>query len=518
MARLYVTQNGAESLISSEAGESFLSALRRGGADIAAPCGGNGTCGRCKIRVTGTAKELQSNAPDLPLKYNGGELLACRFTASGDCKVVIPDDTKMNIQTGGVGDIEPCGEGLGVAVDIGTTTVAAFLYDLSTGLRIADVSGRSAQRAYGADVISRIQYCSTADGLDTLMRAVRGQIDAAIDSLCREASRKRSEITYVSIAGNTVMQHIFTGLDPTGIGVAPFTPVSLFGDTRPASEFFTALHPKAELYLAPAIAGYVGGDVTAGLLSSGAADRGELCFYLDIGTNGEMGLGDKDGYLCCATAAGPAFEGAEIECGMDASTGAIDRVQYADGKPLFHVIGDVPATGICGSGLIDAIAVLLECGVIEESGRMLPSVNSPASAGVKSAYGAGMRFHFTDEVYISARDVRQIQQAKAAIRTGIETLLTLRGCKYEDIGIVLVAGGFGAYMDVVNACAIGLLPPAFEGKTRHIGNSAGYGAAMALAAPQRETLSALVSRCEYVELSSEPLFRERYVEELIFDD
>ncbi len=515
---LKVIQNGKTVEVPAQEGASVLFALQSAGmTGIHAPCGGNGTCHQCGAMLTGRLRAVGGGEE---MTADHEQLLACRWIPLGDCEVVLPDTEKLDVLTTGAEDIRPCGEKLGVAVDIGTTTVAAFLYDLSTGKQLSIDSGRNAQRAYGADVISRIQYSAGEGGLERLQKAICGQISDSIDTLCSKAGRERKEIELVSVAGNTVMGHLFDGLSPVAIGVAPFTPESLFGDFRPAERLLPGLADGARVYLCPALAGYVGGDITAGLLSSGAWREEETCLFLDIGTNGEMGLGDKNGYLCCATAAGPAFEGAEIECGMGGAPGAIDKVKYEDGEIRVHVIGDGEAVGICGSGLIDALAALLCCGAVQENGRMIPPDEADESIRdhLRRGEDGGMRFYLTDKIYISALDVRQLQLAKAAIRAGIETLLQEREEKYKDIRHVLIAGGFGAYMDVRSACGIGLLPPAFLDRTRHVGNSAGAGAALALDSQQRELLQRVTDECSYLELSSSAVFMEKYIECMVFDE
>ena len=515
--KLTVTHNGIIGKAQITDGESFLSALRNADySGINAPCGGNGTCGQCRIRVTGKVKSPGEGCRSL----EDEEILACRYTAASDCEVLIPEISRMEVVTGGAGDIKPEGTGLGAAVDIGTTTVAAFLYDMQTGHQLAVVSGRNAQRAYGADVISRIQFSDTEGGLDKLRNAVRRQIDEALNKLCEKSGRQRRDITMISIAGNTVMEHIFDDLSPVSIGVAPFETLSLFGCEKPGGDYFDGLSRDSVLYLAPALAGYVGGDITAGLLSSDAWQNENTCLFIDIGTNGEMGIGDKNGYTCCATAAGPAFEGAEIECGMDASEGAINIVRYVGGRVEFETIGGTKAKGICGSGLIDALSVMLRCGGVEESGRMVPPEDAPENiaAHLKEDERGKMRFYFTEDVYVSAEDVRQLQLAKSAIRAGIETLIEMRNKSTDEIGSVLIAGGFGAFMDVTSACAIGLLPPAFKNKTVHVGNAAGAGAALTLNSEVRQQLAEFSRKCDYHELSSSPMFMEKYIECMIFDE
>ena len=513
-----VRQGGKCFTLRSDGERSLLDCLRDAGfTGIHAPCGGQGTCRQCAVSATGALRRI---ADGEIFSARGEEVLACRHAAAGDCEIAVPESKKMSVVTSGAGDIDPCGEGLGLAVDIGTTTVAVYLYDLAEGRRVAVVSDRNAQRPYGADVISRIQFCAEPGGLDKLGSAIRGQISKAIDACCKKAGRQRSEIAYVSIAGNTVMEHIFDLLSPVSIGVAPFKTLSLFGDERPAAGIFDGLAPGATVYLCPALAGYVGGDITAGLLASGASESESECLFIDIGTNGEMGIGDKSGYVCCATAAGPAFEGAEIECGMDGSEGAISAVRLTDGKIEFDVIGGGRATGICGSGLVDALCTMLRCGAVQENGRMSrpDEVSDYIAPMLRPGDDGRMRFYLTDEVYVSGDDVRQLQMAKSAIRAGIETLMATRGVKYGDIARVIIAGGFGAYMDVRSACAIGLLPPALMDKTMHAGNTAGGGAALALGGSAREALRALTARCEYLELSSSALFMEKYIEAMVFDE
>lgn len=515
---LKVFQNGQIHEIQPQEGMSILAALQQAGmTGLHAPCGGNGTCKQCSARISGRVIAVGGGE----VKDTDGEmLLACRWIADGDCEVILPDTEKLDVLTSGAANIRPCGEGLGVAVDIGTTTVAVFLYDLSTGEQLAVDSGRNTQRAYGADVISRIQYSAEDGGLQRLQKAICDQLNGSIETVCAKAGRSREDVVLVSVAANTVMDHLFDGLSPVAIGVAPFTPESLFGDCRPAAKLLKGLAPDAQIYICPALAGYVGGDITAGLLSSGAWLAEETCLFLDIGTNGEMGLGNKDGYLCCATAAGPAFEGAEIECGMGGAPGAINKVKYDDGVISCEVIGDGKAVGICGSGLIDALAVMLRCGAIEENGRMPSAEQAPEAIRdrLKRGEDGGMRFYLTDDVYVSAADVRQLQLAKSAIRAGIETLLASRGESYADIAQVLIAGGFGAFMDVRSACALGLLPPALLERTRHVGNSAGAGASLTLDPEQRTLLQEITDKCDYLELSSSAMFMEKYIECMVFDE
>lgn len=510
-------EDGALRKISCDPEDSFLSALRDAGfTEPETPCGGKGTCHKCRVFVTGSVRSLDTGETRAAVDE---ELLACRFAPAGDCTLRLREAVgEMRVVTGGLASIDGGGEGLGLAVDIGTTTLAAFLYELGTGRRLAEAGARNAQRGYGADVISRITCCGEGK-LSELRDAIRAQITALAQTMCRSCRRELSELRRVSIAGNTVMEHLFDGLDPTPIGVAPFQPVSLFGDTRAAQNCLPDFRPDAGVYLCPCVAGYVGGDVTAGLYASGGAEAEGLWLYIDIGTNGEMALGDKDGFVCCATAAGPAFEGAEITCGMGGAPGAIDRVRAEGGDVSVHVIGDGEALGVCGSGLIDAVAAMLELEAVTEAGRLLPAEDVPCPAGNRIFREKGQQaFRLRDGVFVAAQDIREIQLAKAAIRAGAETLLELRGVTAADITELVIAGGFGAYMDKYSALRVGLLPRVPPERIRHVGNSAGAGAAMALTPDGRRALEEFTKRCSYLELSSSRAFSEHFMDYMAFGD
>ena len=487
-------------------GESILNALRAEDyREPDAPCGGQGTCKKCLVTVTGRVKSIEGLGER---NVENAELLACRYYPAGDLTVTLKVKEKMNVVTAGAGNIAPGGDGLGFAVDIGTTTVAAFLYDLATGKRLGAEGGRNAQRSYGADVISRIT-CASEGKLPALRDAIRKQIAGLAEDLCNKTKHDKNEIRRIAIAGNTVMEHLFAGLDPTNIGVAPFTPESLFGDHWKASDCLPELGIDADVYICPCVAGYVGGDITAGLVAAGAPEAENLWLYVDIGTNGEMGLGDKNGFITCATAAGPAFEGAEISCGMDGSPGAVDKVAVKDGDVSVHVIGEGKAVG-----------AMLTVGVVTEAGRLLPPEDAPEKVRYRifRCEDGTLAFRLKDGVYISAQDIREVQLAKAAIRAGAETLLQLQGKKAKDIDSLVIAGGFGSFLDKRSALHIGLLPQVPIEKIVHVGNAAGAGAALALADVGEENLAAFDRKCTYLELSSSREFQGNYVDCMAFDE
>ncbi len=473
--------------LSAVSDRSLLENLALGGEQLHAPCGGNGSCRRCKVRVSGLCRDMEGNVRG----YEREEVLACRVYPAGELLVETESPGQEQVRLDAP-DIPAGGRGPGLAVDMGTTTLAVYLYDLESGKCMARRGAMNAQRSFGSDVISRIGYASRPEGLEALSNALRGQIAALAAEICGDLSK----IRYVSLAGNTVMEHLLCGLSPESIGVAPFRPQSLFGEEVPAGKILPGFDCPA--YICPAVAGYVGGDITAGLLACGADQAEETLLFIDIGTNGEMALGDRRGYICCATAAGPAFEGAEIDCGSTARSGAINRVES---DLSFAVIGGGQPESICGSGLIDAAAALLYNGELDEGG-----------------YLEGEKYFFGERVYLSGRDIRQVQLAKAAVRAGIETLLEKSGKGYEDISRVLIAGGFGAYMRAKSACAIGLLPPPLLGRISHVGNSAGMGAALCLHPDMRSRLTALWKKCAYLELSSSPAFNDNYIEAMMFEE
>lgn len=504
-----------------QAGQTILAALQEAGCvEVDAPCGGNGTCGKCLIEVSGgVTPPTEDERSRLPA---GTDLrLACRCIIQGDCTVrpaVLASGAVVASEGRTVSFPPAPRKGLGAAVDIGTTTVVLYLYDLSSGRRLALRSGQNRQRAFGADVISRVQYSSTAaGGLEQMTRAIREQLAGYLAETCEEAGRDLDEVREIMVAGNTIMEHIFAGLSPSSIAVAPFTPLSVFGDTVDGE----ACGLTGRIYRFPCVAGYVGGDITAGLLSSGAYRSEQPVLFLDIGTNGEMGIGSREGFLTCATAAGPAFEGAEITCGMSGIDGAISRVWLENGQLRYTVLGGGPARGICGSGLVDALAALLELGAVDETGRLLP----PDEAGEDvlprlEETDEGVRFYLDEArtVCITDGDVRKLQLAKAAVAAGIQTLLLKSGLKEEQVSALYLAGGFGNYIDQNSAAAIGLLPESMLDRIVPVGNSAGMGAAALLLSDQaRSDLEEFLPRCSYLELSGCPEFNDAYIECMMFE-
>lgn len=480
--------------------ETLLSALRRAGFSLPAACGGRGRCGKCRVTVNGVPR------------------LACKVIPAGGDRVVLPDSAGGRILTESAaptGAVPAGGTGCAAAIDLGTTTIALRLYDLSSGRVLQTASAWNRQASVGADVISRIRHTmDSPQGLHELHRCVRQQTEDMVSGCLERAGRKKTELRRVSLAGNTVMQHIFAGLPVGSIAAAPYTPASLF--RRDTEDTLLG----APIYYAPCVAGYVGGDITAGLLAAGLPEKDGQWLFLDIGTNGEMALGGRDGFACCAVASGPAFEGANIRCGMPALDGAVSRVRYDRGF-LWDVIGGGEAKGLCGSGLIDLVAALLRLGCIDGGGRLLPPEDAPPACRkyiAPDGKGNGI-FHLTRGVYLTAGDVRALQLAKAAVAAGIRVLLEERNIGVEALSGVCIAGGFGNYIDPRSAMAIGMLPRLPEEKLLCLGNTALAGASMAaLDEKNRRALADIAAGCRYRELSGCPAFTRAFTENLVFDE
>ncbi len=404
---------------------------------------------------------------------------------------------------------------LGAAVDIGTTTLAAYLFDMRDGRMLGVESALNPQRAFGADVITRSDYAGQGDGLSQLAASVRGGLSDMLKALCKRAGASVCDIAHIVLAGNTVMMHLAAGLPPMGIAVSPFVPARVSGFEVSGAELQLPC-TNARVTFMPSVAGYVGADTVAGVLASGMDQPGGNALLIDIGTNGEMVLRAGDRLLCCSTAAGPAFEGAHIRCGSGGVAGAISRVKLGD-RPACEVIGGGDAQSICGSGLVDAVAEMLRVGLMDEMGRIDAACAGPLTDLITTV-DAKPALTLCGGVFLCQRDIREVQLAKGAIAAGIEVLLSEAGLAAEDLSVIYLAGGFGNYIDISSACAIGLLPAKCAPRVKPIGNAAGAGARMALLSQE------VLARCEevrrrmtYLELSARPDFQDLFVEKMMFE-
>ncbi len=432
-------------------------------------------------------------------------------------------------------DVEP-GDTTGslhaIAFDLGTTTVVATLLDITTGTPVAVRSRLNRQQPFGADVISRISATMLDPGaLERLRQAAAETLQELAEEVCAEGGIEPAEVYEVSVAGNATMTQLALGIDPEPVGVAPFIMAARSYPELPASELGLRLHPRARATVFPALGAYVGGDIVAGLLATGMNRDRRLRLFIDVGTNCELALGSSERLVCTAAPAGPALEAAQIRCGMRAAPGAIEVVQIRDDELSLEVIGEVEPVGICGSGLVDAAAELVHAGLLDHSGRFVPDEEAAALAPRLArrllALEGGERvfvLHWKGEegdlenaVYLSQRDVRELQFAKASIATGWRILLEELGAEPSEIQQVLLAGSFGSYLSPASAVRIGLVPKLPLPRIVSAGNVAGEGAKMALLSIQeRHAATSMLDEIEYVELSDRPDFNDRFVEQLAF--
>ena len=482
--KLLNAKGEAEKTFSGETGETLYSALIKAGVSIQAPCGGHGKCGKCRVKAFG-AIDVDAD----------GTCLCCKTVLKGDCAIQ-PIEHTAQIQLEGITrQYETDGEkGLGVAVDIGTTTIAAYLCSLEDGRVLASESMLNPQKVHGADVISRIMFVNTdAGNPKVLADEIHDAISRLIASMLHKAGFEGCRIEKISLVGNTTIMHLTGRYSTLGISKAPYLPE------------YTSEHIR-DYYGLPAvfggcISGFVGADTVAAMLACGFDKASETIMLIDIGTNGEIALKKGDVIYACSCAAGPAFEGAHIACGIGGVAGAVDHIKLDQDSITYTTIGGQTPCGICGSGIVDAVSCLLAKEEIDFKGRMKE------------------RFHITDSVYIAPEDIREIQLAKAAIASGVEILASSAGISVKDIDRVYLAGGFGTYISIDSACRIGLLPPELKTKIHPVGNAAGDGAKMLLLSDRyRKTAEILRQNTVYVDLSAQEEFEDIYAEKLMFND
>jgi uncharacterized 2Fe-2S/4Fe-4S cluster protein (DUF4445 family) len=409
---------------------------------------------------------------------------------------------------------------IGLAVDVGTTKLAAYLVDLEQGHTVAKLGAMNPQIAYGEDVVSRIAYANRhADGRATLQRKLIETLNISIGEMCREADLTREQIVEAVIVGNTAMHHLLAGLPVHQLGTSPY--VAAISDALEvrARDIGLEIAPGAAIYFPPNIAGFVGADHVAMLLATDIWNTDKTVVALDIGTNTEITVAHRGQLVCCSCASGPAFEGAHITAGMRAAPGAIERVQISDGDLHVHTIGQQPPVGICGSGILDAIAEMLKAELLNSRGILNKDHPRVRTRDNKSEFvltPAMFSGHGRD-VTISRSDVNEIQLAKSAIRVGIDVLLAECGITAEAIDEFVVAGAFGTYLDLNSAIRIGMFPDLPRERFQQVGNAAGTGARQMLVSAQRRRLAQdLGRRDRYIELTTYPDFTRRYVAALYF--
>jgi uncharacterized 2Fe-2S/4Fe-4S cluster protein (DUF4445 family) len=595
---LTINKNGVKEIIDVKRGSNLLQVLRDNKTFIDTPCGGKGTCGKCKVKVIKGTEE--ANTYDIKHlskeEINNGMRLACAIVVKGRMEVEIPDaaegmtvlvnsekqskevdplvkkkyivmdtpsiedqrdDYKRLSDALGVHNLSVRYEDLpnlssllreanfsvtaavyknkllhleagdssskffGVAVDIGTTTIAVYLVDINNG-NIVDVESQvNKQRRFGADVISRINYTiENENGLQAQKESILDQLNFMIDNLCERNHISCENIYDAAIVGNTTMIHLLLGLPCKNIAMAPYIPVITREMEFDAKEF--GLNIKGMVSLVPGIASYVGSDITAGIISSGMVQTDKYSILLDLGTNGEIALGNCDGVVACSTAAGPAFEGANIKHGVGGIKGAVSKINLSESK-VYETIGKGVPCGICGSGVLDALAELVKHGIVDETGRMVEEDEIEDSELSKRLIEDDMKEFLIAENSVSGhpitftqRDVREVQLAKAAVCAGIKILIQEKNIEYKDIDKIYIGGGFGNYMNIDSALAIGLIPEELGQKVKSIGNCAGSGAlAYLLSKNVRENASNIAGKASYIELSKRKDFQDYFIDSMM---
>ncbi|MHB8764945.1 MAG: ASKHA domain-containing protein [Deferrisomatales bacterium] len=538
-------------------GETLLQALRRAGVDLESPCDGLGVCGRCAVRVEEGARVAPTPHRNLsPEDGAAGVRLACLVTPGADLTVhllrgfvwdarvlegerlsaarvapaarVRADGAGFQLEYDGEAPLPLAGwrEGLdplGLAVDLGTTTLVVSVFSLATGEELATASALNPQTRFGHDVLSRIHKGSTPGGLAELHGTVAAALNRLAAEACGRAGVAAGQVVDVVVGGNPTMLQLAAGVDPAPLGRVPFPVGMASGCSYPAERFGLTAHPAARVYVPPVAHAFVGSDISAGLLAAEFFERPGPVLFLDIGTNGELALGAGGRWWVTSAAAGPAFEGMGVSHGMRAAPGAIEAVTTDGAEVETRVIGGVAATGICGSGILDAAAVLARVGAVDRGGRMRKPGEAaglpPAVAARLELVGGRPAFRLADGGRFTQHDVRQVQLGKGALRTAADLLLEAAGVTPGELRQVILAGAFGYHLRPESLEALGLLPPGLLDRVLFAGNTSRTGAALLLLdGGRRRELEARMARVEHVALADHPAFQERFVANLGFPE
>lgn len=510
-------------------GSSILEKLQELGEYILAPCGGNGTCGKCRVRfVQDPPAPSQADLSVLTkAEIEDGVRLACRTAAADGAVIEIleADETDMEVAAGfmsgqvdttpgaaglmsgqadtipeaaglmsgqadltpgNMGDISAEGQVM-AAVDIGTTTIAMSSVDTAAGRVLKTATGINHQRSWGADVISRMEASNQGKG-----GLLRQSILSDLDRLREDLALPRD--VHMVISGNSTMEHLLQGLSCRTLGVAPYTPVDI------------SLHEYENMTILPGISTFVGADIVSGIVACGIDQSEEICILVDLGTNGEMAIGNRDRIISASTAAGPAFEGGNISCGVAGIPGAVSSVEITDSRAAVETIGSLPPVGLCGTGVLETVYELLKEELIDETGLMDDDYFEDG-------------FPVAEGIVFTNKDVREVQLAKSAVRAGLEVLLQEYGTDYDHIGKLYIAGGFGQKINLEKAVGIGLLPEELLDRMIPVGNSSLAGAVMAACSPHiRERMRAVGENSEETSLAENPRFSELYMDNMVFPE
>jgi uncharacterized 2Fe-2S/4Fe-4S cluster protein (DUF4445 family) len=526
-------------IIECEPGNSLYALLSHEGL-MDAPCGGTGLCGKCKVRIE-SQEVIPANESQTfftPEQIAAGWRLACNYQVASDISVELPQQLEMsniisqgyikefihapaallkadaplelpadgkNAAVSAACSIKDC---YGVAIDIGTTTVIATLVDLNRGKEIESLACLNGQKAFGQDVISRIHYAGINDrGTEVLHKKIIHDLSSLIKELCRRHNLTADNVYDVCVAGNTTMIHLLAGINPAGMGKTPYLPAFQGALTLNGLNLGLPVAAACNVYCLPAVSSFVGGDITGGILACGLETTGEKTLFIDIGTNGEIVLVDGKRFCACSCAAGPALEGMNISCGVRAAPGAIEDVIIIGDTIKYVTIGGAAATGICGSGLLSAIAEMRRAGIINKSGRLQAHALVETAAGKKRMIIDAQR-----HIYLTQQDIRQVQLAKGAILSGVYALLNAVGMKVGELDRVIVAGQFGAHLKAESIIGSGLLPPEWGQSIGYAGNTSKSGALVCLLAqPERTVIEHLAENIQYIGLSLLGGYEELFV-------
>jgi len=529
-------------------GTSLLEASRRSGLALEAPCSGAGTCGKCRVRIDapGHVRVAAAGA-------DAREVLACQAEVTGDLVVELPSDgpaglrilseglrsrvalaprirkhfrperNRTEVYAGAelmvseTGDTS--GESFGLVVDIGTTTLVASLVDLGDGEERLSRSALNPQTRHGQDVLSRIHMGSTAAGLERLQADLIDELNRLIASLCSESGVAPGRIHEAVLAGNTAMLHLAAGADPRSLGRYPYTPVLTGNQYLRAADLRLEIAPEGQVYLPPILSAYVGADIVAGLLATELHRQSGVVLFVDIGTNGEMVLAADGKLTATSTAAGPAFEGMNIACGMRAAEGAVETFIVTGEDIRVETIGGAPAVGLCGSGLLDLVGELASHGAVDRNGRFAkPGRHPHPGLGRRLESRDGQTtFQIAGPVILTQKDVRQVQLAKGAVRAGIDLLLRSQGLEPGAVDRVLIAGSFGYHLRAATLVNLGLVPEAFADRVAFVGNtSQSGGRAFLVNAESREAMAEVAAGVRVLELANDPAFEKTFLAAMAF--
>ena len=537
-------------------GSNLLEAARNAGVFVPAPCDGSGTCGKCRVKIPAAQRENFREAPHDWLTQDEraeGWVLACQCAVHGDLQVepdqCADDDLKILseghavdveldpwitktldaskaqtiVRAGGAPLLAEPGDTtralFGVAVDIGTTTLVVALIDLRDGREMGVASSLNPQARHAQDVLSRIKIGSQPEGLKLLHGELIAELNRLIAEAASEAKASVRHIYEAVFSGNTTMLHLATGTNPESLGKYPYTPALQCGASVRAADIGLAIAPDGQVYLPPIMSAYVGADITSGILAARLAALSGVTLFVDIGTNGEMVLAVNGQLTATSTAAGPAFEGMNIACGMRASRGAIEQVALSAKGVEIKTIADAAPAGLCGSGLLDIVGELAAHGGVDKNGRFRTNGALPDRPW-KECFGlldGKPVFRIADPVYLSQKDVRQVQLAKAAIRAGIELMLRANQLTAAQVDRVLIAGSFGFHLRTASLIHLGLLPREFKDRVEFVGNTSKSGArAFLINRRLRDELRQLVQQVRVLELANDPAFEKTFVQALSF--